>query len=140
MAIQAAAVHLEVSLAMRAAIFRGPSRASQMKPVSSQIRGFYLVKFAVSVTACHLVQKSTALPLRESSNSSVRKHGTFYTSRGYLTIQLLITFAEVLLPFIFAMLIVIVLEPLKKFVLRVFSRLVVRSLAASSTSLRNHAG
>ncbi|CAE7741690.1 unnamed protein product, partial [Symbiodinium pilosum] len=69
-----------------------------MKSTSSQIRGFYLVKFAVSVTAC------------------------------YLTIQLLITFAEVLLPFIFAVLIVIVLEPIKKFVMRVFSRLVVRTL------------
>jgi len=68
--------------------------------VSSQIRGFYLVKFAVSVTAC------------------------------YLTIQLLITFAEVLLPFIFAVLIVIVLEPLKKFVMRVFSKLMVRTLLA----------
>ncbi|CAE7579679.1 Nlrc3 [Symbiodinium natans] len=76
----------------------GPGRGSQIKLASSQIRGFYLVKFAVSVTAC------------------------------YLTIQLLITFAEVLLPFIFAMLIVIVLEPLKKFVMRVFSRLVVRTL------------
>ena len=49
---------------------------------------------------------------------------------GYLTIQLLITFAEVLLPFIFAMLVVIVLEPMKKFVLTVFSNLAVCRLAA----------
>ncbi|CAJ1330756.1 unnamed protein product [Effrenium voratum] len=69
---------------------------SVMKTVTSQIRGFYLVKFAVSVTAC------------------------------YLTIQLLVTFAEVLLPFIFAVLVMIVLEPLKKFVMRVLCRLAVR--------------
>ncbi|CAE7904760.1 unnamed protein product, partial [Symbiodinium necroappetens] len=78
----------------------GPTRSSHFKTASSQIRGLYLVKFAVSVTAC------------------------------YLTIQLLITFAEVLLPFIFAMLVVIVLEPMKKFVLQVFSNLAVGILTA----------
>jgi len=67
-----------------------------MKTVAAQIRGFYLLKFAVSVTAC------------------------------YLTIQLLITFSEVLLPFIFAVLVMIILEPLKKFVMRVLCRLAVR--------------
>ncbi|CAE7248162.1 tqsA [Symbiodinium sp. CCMP2592] len=78
----------------------GPTRSSHFKTASSQIRGLYLVKFAVSVTAC------------------------------YLTIQLLITFAEVLLPFIFAMLVVIVLEPMKKFVLTAFSNLAVCVLTA----------
>lgn len=61
----------------------------------AQLSGFYLVKFAVSATAC------------------------------YLMIQLLITFAEVLLPFIFAVLCCIVLEPLKKFIMRIFQRLAV---------------
>lgn len=71
-----------------------------MKTVAAQIRGFYLLKFAVSVTAC------------------------------YLTIQLLRKFAEVLLPFIFAVLVTIILEPLKKFVMRVLCRLVVRVFLA----------
>jgi len=61
----------------------------------AQLSGFYLVKFAVSATAC------------------------------YLTIQLLISFAEVLLPFIFAVLCCVVLEPLKKFIMRIFQRLAV---------------
>jgi len=65
------------------------------RTVVAQLSGFYLVKFAVSATAC------------------------------YLTIQLLITFAEVLLPFIFAVLCCVVLEPLKKFIMRVFQRLAV---------------
>merc|ERR1712232_1551477 len=63
-----------------------------------QIRGLYLVKFAVNVTAC------------------------------YLAIQLLITFAEVLLPFIFAVLCMIVLEPLKRFINRSLQRLLVEVL------------
>lgn len=60
-----------------------------------QIKGLYLVRFAVSVTAT------------------------------YLAIQLLITFAEVLLPFIFAVLCTFILEPLKRFIARVFQRLAV---------------
>jgi len=65
------------------------------RTAAAQLSGFYLVKFAVSATAC------------------------------YLTIQLLITFAEVLLPFIFAVLCCVVLEPLKKFIMRIFQRLAV---------------
>lgn len=57
-----------------------------------QLKGLYLAKFAVSVTAC------------------------------YIGITLLMNFAEVLLPFIFAVLLMIVLEPLKQFVLRVLFR------------------
>ncbi|CAK9113991.1 AI-2 transport protein TqsA (Transport of quorum-sensing signal protein) [Durusdinium trenchii] len=71
-----------------------------LQTVAAQIRGFYLIKFAVSVTAC------------------------------YLTIQLLITFSEVLLPFIFALLVMIVLEPVKKYVMRVLCRLAVRIFLA----------
>eukprot|EP00929_Paragymnodinium_shiwhaense_P069578 TRINITY_DN35086_c0_g1_i1.p1 TRINITY_DN35086_c0_g1~~TRINITY_DN35086_c0_g1_i1.p1 ORF type:complete len:652 (+),score=151.46 TRINITY_DN35086_c0_g1_i1:96-2051(+) len=62
---------------------------------TGQARGLYLVKFAVSVTAV------------------------------YLAIQLMITFAEVLLPFIFAVLLMIILEPVKRFVARTFQRLAV---------------
>mmetsp|Transcript_43705 Transcript_43705/g.100896 ORF Transcript_43705/g.100896 Transcript_43705/m.100896 type:complete len:557 (+) Transcript_43705:52-1722(+) len=55
--------------------------------------GVYLVKFAVSIGA------------------------------AYLAIGLLIEFAEVLLPFIFAVLLMLILEPLKKCVVRVASEL-----------------
>eukprot|EP00928_Gymnodinium_smaydae_P014826 TRINITY_DN15444_c0_g1_i2.p1 TRINITY_DN15444_c0_g1~~TRINITY_DN15444_c0_g1_i2.p1 ORF type:complete len:539 (+),score=107.65 TRINITY_DN15444_c0_g1_i2:155-1771(+) len=60
-----------------------------------EVRGLYLVKTAVSVTAC------------------------------YLAIQLLIAFDEVLLPFIFAVLCVIILEPLKRFISRILQHLTV---------------
>jgi len=66
-----------------------------LRSVPAQIQGLYLVKFAVSTTAC------------------------------YLAIQLLINFAEVLLPFIFSVLCTIILEPLKKFIMRIFQRLAV---------------
>mmetsp|Transcript_109846 Transcript_109846/g.295493 ORF Transcript_109846/g.295493 Transcript_109846/m.295493 type:complete len:574 (+) Transcript_109846:64-1785(+) len=69
------------------------SLRNSLKMEDPRLPGFYLVKFAVSTTAT------------------------------YLAIQLLMTFAEVLLPFIFAVLCVIVLEPLKRFVSRVLQRL-----------------
>jgi predicted PurR-regulated permease PerM len=64
------------------------------KVAADPIGGLYIAKTAVIITAC------------------------------YLGIQLLITFEEVLLPFIFAVLVVVILEPLKKFVMRVFYRVV----------------
>lgn len=61
--------------------------------MGNQIYGMYLAKFAVWVTAC------------------------------YLGIQLMMTFAEVLLPFIFAVLGIVILEPIKRWIVRIFTRL-----------------
>mmetsp|Transcript_69249 Transcript_69249/g.129287 ORF Transcript_69249/g.129287 Transcript_69249/m.129287 type:complete len:566 (+) Transcript_69249:51-1748(+) len=75
------------------AIPHGSSSKSSFKEGIASGGGVYLVKFAVSIGAV------------------------------YLAIGLLIEFAEVLLPFIFAVLLMLILEPLKKCVVRVTSEL-----------------
>lgn len=74
----------------------GDSQGPYVRQQAPQMRGFYLIKFAVSTTA------------------------------GYFAIQLLISFREVLLPFIFAVLCMIVLEPIKRFVRKLLEQLSVR--------------
>lgn len=77
-----------VSSQMRMRTFGLPASPTEKVPEETPVRGSYLVKTAVGTTAF------------------------------YLAVQLLVSFADMLLPFIFAVLMVVILEPIKQYVKR----------------------